>query len=164
MTEKTQEVCGLLDRMGISYRLNEHEAVYTIDDLLKLNLTDAARDAIAKNLFVRDDKKRNYYLLVVRQEKKAELKVLKEKIRARPLSFASEEDLQSILGIPKGSVTPFGIINDEARKVRVVLDSDFAGCEIGVHPNENTATVFLQTDDLVKIIGQHGNSVEFAEI
>lgn len=162
MTEKTQEVCTLLNRMEIPYKLVQHEAVYTIDDLLELNLPDA--DAVAKNLFVRDDKKRIYYLLAVRQEKKVELKSLKNRIGSRPLSFASEDDLHAILGLPKGSVTPLGIINDEAHKVKVILDSAFAGSVIGVHPNENTATVFLDTDDLVKIIRQCGNFVEFVEI
>ena len=35
---------------------------------------------------------------------------------------------------------------------------------IGVHPNENTATVWLNTDDLVKLIQRHGNQVHIVEI
>jgi len=162
MKEKAQEVCDLLNNMEINFKLIQHKAVYTIDEMLELNLPDA--DAVAKNLFVRDDKKRNYYLLVVRQEKKVELKTLKEKICSRPLSFASENDLNSILGLSKGSVTPLGIINDEERKVKVILDKTFNESLIGIHPNENIATIWLNVTDLVNIIKQHGNSVEFVEI
>uniref|UniRef100_UPI0020796221 YbaK/EbsC family protein n=1 Tax=Clostridium sp. ZBS2 TaxID=2949976 RepID=UPI0020796221 len=131
-------------------------------EMMELNLPDT--DVIAKNLFVRDDKKRNYYLLVIRNEKKVNLKKLKEKICSRPLSFASENDLNSILGLSKGSVTPLGIINDDERKVKVILDNTFNESLIGIHPNENTATIWLNVVDLVRIIKQHGNSVEFIEI
>lgn len=164
MTKKTQEVCALLNHREIKYQIVLHEAVYTIDDLQKLNWPQADTAIVAKNLFVRDDKKRSYYLLVVREDKKVDLKSVKETIGSRPLSFASEDDLLSILKLTKGSVTPFGIINDEACKVKVILDNTFRDSMIGVHPNENTATVFLRTSDLVNIIEQHGNPVEFAEI
>lgn len=162
MTHKAQDVINLLNNQKIKYDVLEHNAVYTIDEMLKLNLPNT--DAIAKNLFVRDDKKRNYYLLVVRKEKKVELKALKEQLSSRPLSFASESDLEEILKLGKGSVTPFGIINDEHRKVKVILDKSFRDTMIGVHPNVNTATVWLNTADLVYLLKQHGNAVEFAEI
>jgi Ala-tRNA(Pro) deacylase len=164
MAEKVQEVCNLLNNMEINYKLIQHKAVYTIDEMQELNLPDTYADAVAKNLFVRDDKKQNYYLLVVRKEKKVELKILKEKIGSRPLSFASVNDLNSILGLSKGSVTPFGIINDEERKVKVILDKGFNESVIGIHPNENIATIWLNVSDLVKIIKEHGNTVGFVEV
>lgn len=164
VAEKTKEVCDLLNSMGIEYRLVQHDAVYTIEDMMGLNWPDADKTDVAKNLFVRDDKKRCYYLLVVREDKKVDLKSVKETVGSRPLSFASENDLMSILGLAKGSVTPLGIIHDEACKVKVMIDDTFRNSTIGVHPNENTATVFLRTADLVNIIEKHGNQVEFKEI
>lgn len=77
MSKKSKEVYDFLNRMEIKFKFIEHKEVYTIDDMMELNLPDT--DVIAKNLFVRDDKKRNYYLLVIRQEKKVNLKKLKEK-------------------------------------------------------------------------------------
>ena len=35
---------------------------------------------------------------------------------------------------------------------------------IGVHPNENTATVWIKTDDLINIIKEHGNEVIIQKI
>lgn len=162
MTDKSQKVCDLFNQMKIDYELVQHQAVYTIDDMLELDLPNM--DSVAKNLFVRDDKKRNYYILIVRQEKKVKLKALQEKIGSRTLSFASEDDLNTILGLSKGAVTPLGILNDEERKVQVILDKAFKNNLIGVHPNENIATVWLNTSDLVKIIQQHGNAVDFVEV
>ena len=162
MTERAQAVLTLLRDRKIQFDIVEHDTVYTIDEMLRLNLPHA--EAVAKNLFLRDDKKRNYYLLVVREEKKVDLKALKEKIVTRPLSFASEGDLNQLLGLTKGSVTPFGILNDEDRRVKVLIDQSFWESLIGVHPNENTATVWMHIADLAEILEEHGNSVEFVEI
>ena len=65
-----------------------------------------------------------------------------------------------------GAVTPLGILNDEERKVQVFLDREFLEGRklIGVHPNENTATVWLKTEDLLDIIKEHGNPVQVLEL
>ena len=82
----------------------------------------------------------------------------------RKLSFASPEDLLAIMDLVPGSVSPFGLLSDTERKVHFYLDAEFAGNKIGIHPNDNTATVWLQTADLVKLITAHGNTVEFVEL
>lgn len=156
------EVLELLDQQGVEYDLVEHKAVFTIDEVLELDLPQ--EDSAAKNLFVRDDKKRHYYLVTINGEKKADFKELRAYLNERPLKFASEDDLMAIMGLPKGSVTPFGILNDEECKVRVLMDSVYKGGIIGIHPNDNTATVWLKMDDLEKIIRAHGNEFEYMEI
>ena len=75
------------------------------------------------------------------------------------MSFASENDLMGILGLIKGSVTPFGLLNDEERKVQFFIGKEFLGGKMGIHPLENTATVWIDTDDLVKLIEEHGNTI-----
>jgi len=160
--ETTETLPALLRREGIAYELTEHPAVFTIEEMLALHLPHS--EAVAKNLFLRDDKKRQYYLVCARQEKRIDLKELQKKIASRRLSFASEEDLQHLLRLTKGSVTPLGILNDTKRLVSVVLDEAFRGSLIGVHPNRNTATVWLQTEDLVRLLEQHGNPVRFVAL
>ena len=116
-------------------------------------------DAEAKNIFVRDDKKRNYYLITVKGDKKVNLKYFKEKYHTRSLSFASEQDLMAILGLQAGSVTSLGLINNTEHKVQFYLDQDFLDEPklIGIHPNDNTATVWLKTDDLIILIEELRN-------
>ena len=63
-----------------------------------------------------------------------------------------------------GSVTPFGLLNDTAHDVHWYLDAEFAGHKIGVHPNDNTATVWMQTDDLVRLIKKQGNDISVSEL
>ncbi len=128
-------------------------------------MPEKLENEIAKNLFLRDDKKMRYILLVLQKEKQVNLRELAKKINSRPLSFASEESLHRFLGLSKGSVTPLGILNDESRKVEVMIDSSLLSYHcIGVHPNDNTATIFLKLNDLKDIIINHGNKLEYLEV
>ncbi len=135
-----------------------------MDELSKIEILYPEYDA--KNLFVRDDKKRNYYLITVRGNKRVDFKKIKNDNNTRPLSFASEEDLMSIMNLIAGSVTPLGLLNDHELKVIFYLDKDFLNGKqiIGVHPNDNTATLWLKVTDLIDIIKEHGNKVKIIEL
>ena len=154
-----QELYAFLDAKQIAYSAIEHAPVYTVEEAEALNLPEP--EAGAKNLFLRDDKKRNYYIFTMRDALPVNLKTLHEKIGSRRLSFASEEDLMHHLKLIKGSVTPFGVLNDESHTVQVYIDSWFQGRTISVHPNENNATVYLNADVLVDILREHGNAVNY---
>lgn len=150
---------GISEGKRIPFALVEHKAVYTIEEMEELGLEKM--EETAKNLFLRDQKGKNHFLVVIRADKQANLKELGEKLGGVRLSFASEERLEKYLGLKKGAVTPLGILNDTACAVKVFLDRDFLEKEeIGVHPNDNTASVYLKTADLMQIIKEHGNSLE----
>ena len=80
MTMQRSGVLALLDGEGVPYELTEHPAVYTIGEMEALGLPFQAE--VAKNLFLRDDKKRNYYLLTLREDKRADLRALRQKLEA----------------------------------------------------------------------------------
>ena len=154
-----QEVYDFLTSRGIEYEVTEHGAVFNMEEMSHVELPH--QEADAKNLFVRDDKKRNYYLITVRGDKRVDLKKFREEHSTRQLSFASENDLMSLLDLIPGAVTPLGILNDSEKKVKLFLDEELLKCGlIGVHPNDNTATVWLKTTELIDIITEHGNEVE----
>lgn len=159
-----QEVYAFLREKGCDFEITEHKAVYNMEELAEVTLPYPEADA--KNLFVRDDKKRNYYLITVKGDKRVDLKAFQQRNGTRRLSFASADDLLSLLGLTPGSVTPLGILNDAECRVQVYLDRDFLAApgRIGVHPNDNTATVWLQTEDLLRIIREHGNTVQTVKI
>ncbi len=159
------DIYNLLEEKNIFHEITEHEAVYNMEDLANLNLPYPEYDA--KNIFVRDDKKQNYYLITVKDDKRVDLKQFREDYNTRKLSFVSENDLLNILNLIPGSVSPFGLLNDKDCIVKFYLDEDFIKTEkglIGVHPNENTATVWLKANDLVDIIKEHGNEVNIIKL
>lgn len=159
-----QDVYRFLSEQQIPFEKAEHKAVYNMEEMRDVRLPHP--EAEAKNLFVRDDKKRNYYLITVKGDKRTDLKRFQSEYGTRRLSFASDGDLTAILGLIPGAVTPLGLLNDEDRKVRFFLDNDFLDPPqlVGVHPNDNTATVWLNAEDLLRIIREHGNTVMTGKI
>ena len=154
-----QEIYEYLKEKNIWYEAIDHKAVYNMEEVSQINTPYP--EAEEKNLFVCDDKKRNYYLIIVKGDKRVDLKKFKNKNNSRSLSFASEKDLKDIMGLTPGAVTPFGILNDESLKVQIYIDREFMNGShlMAVHPNDNTATVWLKVEDLINIIKEHGNHV-----
>ncbi|WP_283609941.1 prolyl-tRNA synthetase associated domain-containing protein [Faecalispora anaeroviscerum] len=152
-----KDTYDLLDKHQLIYEAYEHPAVYTIEELDALNIPHS--EQIAKNLFLRDDKKRNYYLVTVPGHKTVNLKSLSERISSRKLSFASEESLGELLMLERGHVTPLGVLNNTQKNVIVVFDKSLQNQRIGIHPMENTATIFIAFEDVKKLIEDHGNTI-----
>lgn len=153
-----KEVYALLNKKGVSYEAVEHEAVYTMEEMERAGIN--AHGCICKNLFLRDTKGRQHYLVTVPDERRVDLKWLSASLGTSKLSFASAERLDKYLDVPQGSVSPLGLLNDETASVIFVPDASLAALPVvGVHPNDNTATVFLSFADLRQIIEEHGNPV-----
>lgn len=157
-----QETYQYLNDHNIPFEITEHRAVYNMEELDSIDLPYPEGDA--KNLFVRDDKKKNYYLITVKGDKRVNLKDFRKAHGLRPLSFASPEDLKKYMDLTPGAVTPLGLLNVEGAPITMYLDAEFKDSIIGIHPNENTATVWLQGDDLVALLRENGCEVEIVEI
>ena len=157
------EVYALLNDKGIPYEAVEHEAVFTMEEMERAGID--AHGCICKNLFLRDAKGWQHYLVTVPDEQRVDLKWLSAVLGSSKLSFASAERLDTYLKLPQGSVSPLGILNDESRSVIFAADAALALLPaIGVHPNDNTATVWLKAEDLVRLIGEHGNRIHVVPI
>lgn len=156
------DIIRLLDSRNISYELAEHRPVFTIEEMLECDLPHP--ELIAKNLFVRDDKKQHYYLITCLEDKRINLKEFRRKHGTRPLSFASEEDLMKKLGLYRGAVTPLGILNNEEKDVTVFIDRELADSMMGIHPCTNTATLYIRTEDAVKLIRENGNEIYLTDM
>ena len=158
-----QIVFDTLRAAGIPYQIIEHEAVYTLEEIDRLNLSEKGR--ILKNLFLRDEKGKRHFLVVLDEAKSADLKAIRAQIGSTRLSFGSEERLMANLGLTKGAVTPLGVLNDCAKNVEVLIDEDLRGRpRLGVHPCDNTETLWLSFDSIKKIIEKQGNSLSFIRI
>lgn len=157
------EVLELLNNKNIKYNLIEHEEVHTIEDMNKLGLLD--KGYVCKNLFLRNANGKVHYLVSCSHDKNINIKDLATKIGSTRLSFGSDERLYKYLGLKQGYVSPFGVINNSDQSVIFVFDKDLKNMKnVGFHPNTNKATVFLDFNDLVKIIEEHGNNIMYINI
>lgn len=158
-----EKVFEKLNELDIKYEVVNHPAVFTIEDMDDLNITE--QGDVCKNLFLRDEKGKRHFLVVLDKDKKADLKNIQKQLGSTRLSFASAERLDKYLKLQKGEVTPLGVINDEEGAVEVVFDNDLVGkTKLGVHPNDNTATVWISFEDLKKVIDQNGNKIKYLSI
>lgn len=154
------KVIELLDQMKIEYELVKHQEIFTMEEGEMLNIPH--EESIAKNLFLRDDRKENFYIVTIKKNKKVNLTDLKNKLNSRKLTFASVELLDSILGLKQGSVTPLGVLNDQTKKVKIIIDETYKKENfIGIHPNQSDATIYLKMTDLEKVIKQNKTEYQF---
>ena len=143
-----QKLYKKLEELNIKIEKQEHEAVHTIEEILNL---DVRLDGMGlKNLFVKD-KFDNRYMIVVEENKRVDLKKIKENLDLNKLSFCKEDELRNILKIEPGSVTPLAAINDDENEVTIILDEDMVDKNILVHPLVNTATIKINYNDMIKL-------------
>ena len=153
-----EAVLKILRDKGIPFEVTEHPAVYTIEEMEAGGLPHSWD--ICKNLFLRDAKGKRHFLVSLEKDKRADLGRLAELLGCGKLSFASEERLGRLLGLRRGAVTPLGVLNDEDCAVELVFDRDLASHpRLGVHPCDNTATVWLAPADLERLAAEKGNPV-----
>jgi Ala-tRNA(Pro) deacylase len=156
-------VYAALDALGIAYERHEHPAVFNAEDASKY--WDPIPGVQCKNLFLRNKKGDKHYLVVVGIDKRVDLKDLVKAVADDRLSFGSPERLLAELGLTPGSVSPFGLLNDEDGSVRVLIDEDLRGAErLMFHPNINTATVVVSWADLERFLSTRRNSVRLVSL
>ncbi len=161
--EPKQKALETLDRLGVKYEVTDHDPVYTIEDMDNLQIT--ALGDVCKNLFLRDDKGKRHFLVVLDKGKSVDIKSIQQQLECTRLSFGSDERLGKCMQLKKGEVSPLGIINDNENKVEVVLDKDLVGKDrLGFHPNVNTSTVWISFDGLRKVIEASGHSIKYVSI
>ena len=156
-----QDIYKLFDARGIAYRRCEHVAVFTAEEALAADIP--AWGVFAKNLFVCDNKKRDFKLICAPLEKRVDLKAVADRLGCKRLRLAPADLLPRMLGVEQGSVTPLALFNDEAREVELVLDAQLADQVVGVHPLVNTATVYVAVADVMALLRELGNGVRIVE-
>lgn len=145
-----------LDDNGYKYEKLEHAPVFTMEEMDVAGITKKGN--VVKNLFVRNAKGDKHYLVSAPEDRKIDMNKLAILLGSTRLSFASPERMDKYLGVQQGSVSPLCVLNDENHEVFVAFDQSLMGEErIGVHPLENTATIFMSFKDLKKIIEDQGN-------
>jgi Ala-tRNA(Pro) deacylase len=156
MSTSPEDLLAYLAALGVETETVDHPPLHTVED------SQALRGDIpgghTKNLFVKDKKSR-LFLLVSSETTAIDLKRVHEKIGAQGrVSFGSADLLEEVWGVRPGAVTPFGAVNDQAGRVRVVLDEAMMRHErLNFHPLVNTRTTGLKSADLVKFLRATGH-------
>lgn len=151
---KEERVYDLLDKLGISYEGVDHGVAATIEECEVVD--EALGIAMCKNLFLRNQKKNTFFLLLMPGDKKFMTKDLSSQLNISRLSFAEPEYMEEYLDITPGSVSVLGLMNDKDWYVDLLIDKDLLEEEyIGCHPCMNTSSLKIKTEDILKKFLKH---------
>ena len=148
--------------LAIPFAEHAHAAVFTVAESRQLDAGFSG--AHTKNLFLKDTAGA-FWLVTVPSEARVDLKALPAAIGSKRVSFAKAEDMERLLGITPGSVTPLAMVNAVPGTVTVVLDEGLAAAErMNVHPLRNTGTLGLAGSDVLRLLRHWGHEPVVARI
>ena len=157
------ELYELFEEQKIEFQYHEHPPAPTVE--LALKYWKDIDSTHCKNLFFRNHKGNRHYLVIIDHLNKLAIRDLEQRLKQGKLSLASDTRLSKYLRLPAGSVSPFGLINDQEDHVHVFIDEKLKSAErLSFHPNINTATLVVSFDDFIRYMDLTGNSYEFINL
>jgi len=146
------DVKEFLKNNNINFKTFTHPPVFTCQEADKHLIYSNIKGIHSKNLFLKERNSKRFYLVLIPANKKLDLNAI-ERITGDKIKFANEEELKSILGLTKGSVSPFGLINDINQITNVLIEKEIWNSEyVSFHPNINTETLELKGLDFQKYL------------
>ncbi|MDD2503218.1 MAG: prolyl-tRNA synthetase associated domain-containing protein [Clostridia bacterium] len=139
----------VLEKLDIPYTAIDHEAAATVEDCIEIEAVLGVE--ICKNLFLRNQSKTEFYLLVMPGAKRFITKYVSKQIGSSRLSFAEAEFMEKYLNITPGSVSILGLMNDMEKNVHLLIDREIVESEyIGCHPCINTSSLKIRMVDIME--------------
>lgn len=144
------EVYNYLDKLKIKYEVVNHPAATTTEEADKY--VEGKEGVLTKTLFMAGKKDRKFYMFIMDDNKKLDIKKMSELVEDK-IHFGKEEHLKEKLGLKPGTVSLFGLLNNTDHDINIYIDEEILTEKIiTFHPNENTATIFISIDDMFKVL------------
>jgi len=149
------ELYALFEAHGIAWTHHTHPPLHTVAESVELR--GALPGGHVKNMFMKE-KKGGLWLATCLEHRQIRIRDLEKEVGAKALSFGKPELLWEALGVRPGAVTPFGLLNDTAKAVRVILDAQMLDYDpINAHPLHNEATTAISPSNLMRFLDITGH-------
>ncbi|MAN46984.1 MAG: prolyl-tRNA synthetase associated domain-containing protein [Alphaproteobacteria bacterium] len=161
MTASPDDLFAYLDEIGIAHSTHWHEPTFTVEE--GRDLKASLPGGHTKNLFLKD---KDGTLVLIAAEAHSQLKLnqLHKLVGTKRLSFGPAELMQEVLGVQPGSVTAFALMNDQAGRVRFLVDTALMEHEpVNFHPMTNTGTTAISRADFRKFVEATGHDFEIVD-
>ena len=157
-----EDVLKYLDKLNIKYDIVHHPPATTTEEADEY--VKGKEGVLSKTLFMAGRKDRNFYLFVMDEKKRLDLKKISELVDDR-LHFGREEDLFKKMNLKPGTVSIFGLLNNKDHDIKIYIDKEVMEEKlITFHPNENTATVFISVNDMISYLDSLDNEYKIIEL
>ncbi|MBQ0049742.1 MAG: prolyl-tRNA synthetase associated domain-containing protein [Bacteroidales bacterium] len=168
--ERAERVYSYLREHDIPYNCYTHPEGKTIEEAKRWWKDDGS--VHCKNIFMRNHKGNQHYLICYHCDHVFDIHDLEARLKAKlqaqgkpscgKLSFASPERMMRYLGLEPGSVSPFGLINDEEHHVQLFLDECLQTAPLlSFHPNDCRGTVVIEREAFLCYLASVGNAYEY---
>lgn len=158
-----QQVANKLQELGIPFDVVEHPPAFTTEQAD--SYIEGMEGVRTKSMFLTNRKKTQYYLLIMDDKKRLDMDDFKVQVGADRIRMASLESLAEKMNLPAGTVSPFGLLNNEEKDIQVYFDKEIINEErMTFHPNTNEKTIFISTQDLFKFLQDLGYSYQVLEL
>ena len=152
-------VYTFLDHFGLEYEVVKHPAVYTVEEADRY--IEGKEGGRTKSLFLTNRKKTQFYLVIIEDSKRLDMNHLGLLLGTKGVRFASSESLMQKMSLTPGSVSIFGLLHNEEKDIKVYIDKTLLSYQcLTFHPNTNTKTIFVNTQDLLSLIEEIGFTYE----
>ena len=143
-----QKIFDILDSLEIKYTNYEHDAVFTCDEAKGVEIPGKR----VKSLLLRNKKATNFYMVVLGDNKRLDTNDIRAIFDDSKMSFASPERMMDKIWLKPGSVSPFALINNQEKDIRVVFDSELKSWLVWFHPLQNDNTIVINMNDIEKFL------------
>lgn len=157
-------VYELLNKLNIPFEHISHAPAVSMEDLTEAE--HRLGSPFCKNLFLANRQQTEFYLLLIRGDKRFRTAEISKKLGVSRLSFGNEDRLYDLLGVRPGAITPMGLVFDERHEVQLLVDRDLLELtRMCVHPCVNTESLILRVQDLKDIFFPYtGHEPNYLEI
>ena len=157
------DIYNFLDNHQIEYERHDHPPVYTVEDVNRL--VPPLEAAKTKSLFLRDAKGSKHFLVIVKGEKRVNLKALPDLLNSSRLRFGSPDRLKKHLGVDPGSVSLFAVVNDIDKAVELIIDSTLWKSDaFQFHPLVNTSTLVISRYNVKQFLDKTGHDAQILDV
>ena len=160
-----QKVADTLNELGITFHIVEHEPAPALTTEQADRFIEGIEGVRTKTMFLTNKKKRNFYLVIMDDAKRLDMDIFKEIVEEKQIKMASAETLNDKMMLSPGVVSPFGLLNNKDKDIRVYVDQEIVSEErMSFHPNTNEKTIFVNTEDLFTFLKEIGYEPHVIEL
>ncbi|WP_277285100.1 prolyl-tRNA synthetase associated domain-containing protein [Sneathia sanguinegens] len=157
------KVIDKLNKLKIEFQLIEHEPALTTEQADKF--IEGIEGVRTKTMFLTNRKKKNFYLVIMDDIKRLDMDKFKEITEEKQIKMASAESLAEKMKLAPGVVSPFGLLNNNDKDIKVYIDKDIVNEDrMSFHPNTNEKTIFIKTKDLFKFLNSINYELKVIEL
>ena len=155
------QLLNTLADLSIEYDLLEHEPITTMAE--GKEIMKKLKGIVPMNLLLKGDSK--YYLLIKNMKSKLKNEKLSATLGISNIQLAQPDDLQKLLNVPKGCTTVFGLLNESAKDVIVLIDSTINDSDLlNFHPLRNNATLTIKYKDIIHFMNACKISIKIVSL